>query len=277
MQPKLVSLLFVGIIIAFNALSAPTSDNIRINNDIAELRKISLSKKPLENSSEHETRKRDLLSKYNGKIYHLTTSVYNPENKSKNNLVSYDPDTETITVSLPELQKELVWIPTDGERKLKWVNHSFINTAHGEIKQRSYIGQNGFGAKVKVVEAILSSAGVAILSSGEKDGVRAEPQTFTSKVNRSKAKDILNGGRVSLILRSDLQYVSIPTSAGSDPLSLLIVKKLEAEPTISRPLHTISTEYMLPVRLISIELFDSKSNLILQGQGKEIDSFPYED
>ncbi len=272
MTTKLIIALFL---MFFSLLTLANNQSLEI--DIAKLKMLQFTKKPLESTLEYNARKQRVHDEYLNRTYRLVVGVYNPKNKTDGGLVSYDTDTETLTVSMPELQHELVWLMDGGEKKLKWINYSFLDVNLGDIKKRTYVGQNGFGRKVKVLEIIFNSNGVAILSTGKRNETYGEAQSFTTTVSRSKARDILENGKLVLTFRNELQFYDTDNIDDEGASSLLIIKKTEHEPTITRPIHSVSTKYMLPVRLIHLSLHDGKGAVILQAQGSQIETSPYDE
>lgn len=258
------------ILVAAAALCALTSPvafaaSADLTKDIKQIRNTSLVKGELETTAEFNARTQALYEKYANKTYRLDVSVRSPTN-SDDKLLTYNPDTEELTVSLPKLDKKLVWVQKGNDRKIGFLNFSFIETEPVSIKSDSYVGRNGFGKEVRVERHIVNSVGIAILGSGNRN---MTPQQFKINVAREKVRDLLEKGKLALEVRADLQNLE------KEP-SLLIVDADETEPSMKRPIHVKRTKHMLPVRLLSISLQDSKGNRVLEAVGTEQDTVSLE-
>lgn len=247
-----------ALLITLTSSFSLAASNAELAKDIKQIRNAPLVKGGLETTSEFDARTKRLYEKYLNKTYRLEISVRNPTNTT-DKLVTYNPDTEELTVSLPTLDKKLVWIPIDGDKKIKFLNFSYIQTEPSTIKSDSYSGRNGLGNQVKVERHVVTSIGVAVLGAGNRDMI---PQRFSTTIVREKVRDILEKGKLVMEIKTDIQNLE------EEP-SLLLIDEDEGEPTMKRPVHVIHTKYMLPVRLISISLFDGKGTQVLQAQGVE--------
>lgn len=239
--------------------------NTDINADIKQIRNSPLVKGELETTAEFNVRTQALYQKYANKTYRLDVST-KPSGSSDLKFLVYNPDTEELTVSLPSLDKKLLWVSRDNDEKIGFLNFSFIQTEPPSIKSDSYVGRNGFGKEVKVKRQIINLVGIAILGSSNSDMV---PQQFKTNITREKVRDLLERGRLVINVRSDLQNIE------KEP-SLLIVDEDEIEPSMKRPIHVKRTKHMLPVRLVSISLLDGKGNHILDASGMEQDTVSLE-
>jgi len=242
--------------------SANTAD---LSKDIEQIRNTPLVKGELETTAEFNARTKGLYEKYTNKTYRIEIGAKSPIN-SDDKLLIYNPDTEELTVSLPQLDKKLVWMPRGNDQKIGFLNFSFLQTEPISIKSDSYVGRNGFGQEVSVERHIVNSVGIAILGSGNRD---MTPQQFKINMAREKVRDLLEKGKLVLEVRADLQNLE------KEP-SLLIVDTDETEPSMKRPIHVKRTKHMLPVRLVSISLHDGKGNLVLEAVGTEQDTVSLE-
>lgn len=251
--------------IAFSICSLITSTafaaNANVNADIKQIRNSPLVKGELETTAEFDLRTKSLYQKYSGKVYQLEVNTKNAIG-SEHKYLTYNPDIEELTVSLPGLDKKLVWVPKGNDQKIGFLNFSFIQTDNPSIKSDSYIGRNGFGKEVRVERHIVNVVGVAVLGSGNRD---MTPQQFKMNIKRDKVRELLDKSKLIVEVKSDLQQIE------KEP-SLLIIDQDESEPSMKRPLHVKRTKYMLPVRLISIALLDSKGNRVLEAVGVEQDT-----
>lgn len=249
------------------ALIAPSAfaANGNINSDIKQIRNSPLIKGELETTAEFDAKTQSLYQKYSGRTYRLDVSAKS-SGGSEHKFLTYNPDNEELTVSLPPLDKKLVWVPKGNDQKIGFLNFSFLQTDSPSIKSDSYIGRNGFGKEVRVERHIVNVVGVAILGSGNRD---MTPQQFKTNMPREKVRDLLEKGRLVIELRSDLQKLE------KEP-SLLIVDEDESEPSMKRPIHVKRTKYMLPVRLVTISLLDGKGNRVLDATGTEQDTISLE-
>lgn len=245
--------------------SSAFASNENINKDIKQIRNSPLVKGELEKTAEFDARTQSLYQKYSGRTYRLDVSAKSSDG-SGHKFLTYNPDNEELTVSLPPLDKKLVWVPKGNDQKIGFLNFSFLQTDSPSIKSDSYIGRNGFGKEVRVERHIVNVVGVAILGSGNRD---MTPQQFKTNMPREKVRDLLERGRLVIELRSDLQKLE------KEP-SLLIVDEDESEPSMKRPIHVKRTKYMLPVRLVTIALFDGKGNRVLDATGTEQDTVSLE-
>lgn len=233
------------------------ASNAELAQFIKQIRNVKLVKGELETTTEFDARTKRLYEKYSNKTYRLEVSVRNPTNAT-DKLVTYNPDTEELTVSLPTLETKLLWVPIDGDEKIRFLNFSYIQTEPSTIKSDSYIGRNGLGNQVKVDRHVVTSVGIAVLGASNNDMI---PQRFTTTIAREKVRDILEKGKLAMEIKTDIQNLGAS--------SLLVIDIQEGDPTMKRPVHAIQTKYMLPVRLISVSLFDGKGTQVLQAQGVE--------
>lgn len=239
--------------------------NGNINSDIKQIRNSPLVKGELETTAEFDVRTQSLYQKYSGRTYRLEVSAKSSAS-SEHKFLTYNPDNEELTVSLPPLDSKLLWVPKDNDEKIGHIYFSFLETDSPSIKSDSYIGKNGFGKEVRVERHIVNVVGVAILGSADED---MTPQQFKTNISREKVRDLLKNWRLVIELRSDLQKLE------KEP-SLLIVDEDESEPSMRRPIHVKRTKYMLPVRLVTISLLDGKGNRVLDATGTEQDTVSLE-
>jgi hypothetical protein len=237
------------------------ASNSDLTKDIKSIRGAQLAKGELETTAEFKERRAALYQRYTNKTYRLEFSVKSLETESYKPL-TYNPDNEQLTFSLPSLGTKLMWVASNGDKKIGWLAFSFLPTEPRSIKSDSYIGRNGLGTQVKVDRHYITTIGVAVLGRSNKD---MTPQKFSVQVPRSQVKDLLERGRVTLDIKSDLQDLE-------EKPSLLLTEEDETEPKMQRPIHVVRTSFMLPVRLIALSLADSKGARILHEQGAEQDT-----
>ncbi len=253
------------ILVAAAALCALTSSiafaaNADLSKDIKQIRNALLVKGQLETTAEFNTRTQALYEKYANKTYRLHIST-SSQTSSDNKWLSYNPDTEELTVSLPEIDGKIMWVQRGDGEKYGYLTFSYIQMEPVSIKSDSYIGRNGFGKEVRVERHIVNSVGIAIMGS-------SNTQQFKTNIPREKVRDLLKIGKLTLEVRSDFQNLQKESS-------LLIVDANETEPSMKRPIHVKRTNHMLPVRLVSISLHDSKGNPVLQAIGTEQDTVSF--
>jgi hypothetical protein len=251
-------LVALALLCSFTSSIAFSANAANLSEDIKQIRNTQLIRGELETTIEFNARTKGLYEKYANKKYFIEIDVKTTTN-SGYKLLTYNPDAEELTVSLPNLEKKLVWVLRGNDKKIGFLNFSFLQTEPISIESDSYVGRNGFGTEVRVERRIVNSVGIAILGSGNKNMM---PQQFKINIIREKVRDLLEKGRLVLEVRADLQNLE------KEP-SLLIVDKEEIEPSMKRPIHAKQTKHMLPVRLISITLLDGNKNIVLKAIGTE--------
>ena len=258
-------LVAAALLCAFTSSITFAASATDLSKDIKQIRNTPLAKGELETTAEFNARTKNLYEKYAGKTYRIEIAAKSPTN-SDDKLLTYDADTEELTVSLPKLNGKLVWVPSGSAEKIGFLYFSYLQTEPVSFKSDSYIGRNGFGKEVTVERHIVNSVGIAILGSANSD---MKPQQYKTSMAREKVRDLLERGKLVLEVRADVQQIE------KEP-SLLIVDTDESEPSMKRPIHVKRTKHMLPVRLTSISLRDGKGNLVLEAVGTEQDTVALE-
>lgn len=242
-------------------------------NDINKLKAISLVKGELETSAEHSARVKKLYSDYNNRVYKVSLSVKD-QNSRREKLVSYDPDTETLNVTLPRLNFTTVGLGDGKETETYRITSSFMALNSSGVKSSKYTARNGYGRETTVAKLEAASSGLALLGSSNNN---MEGQHFSTTISRDRVKDILDRGQVVLTVRTELLQDGPDTFLMDKWLSpkgasLLVIDQDEREPTMKDPIHVIKHTHSLPVRLLSIEVLDGNRKEVLQGSGTEIDT-----
>ncbi|MDP2785803.1 MAG: hypothetical protein Q8O38_14620 [Sulfurimicrobium sp.] len=229
------------------------ASNADLVRDLKQIKNFALVKGELETTTEFNKRKEQLYERYSKRTYHIELSVKNLNGEREKRVsyanwdsgkqVIYNPDTEELTVSMPEFKSRAVWIARNGEEKYI-SSFCYIQTEPNIIKSNFYIAQNNFGAQFRVASHVATSYGIAILPKNE----NIKLQSFTTTVSREKARDILEKGKLVIEARPDLQSIK-------EGRSLLIIHEYEVRPTINSPTRFTQTAYMLPVNFISMSLY----------------------
>lgn len=231
--------------------------------DIETLKKETVVKKPLETNSEYSSRISDLKLKYSRRAYQITLPILNSENKS-DGLAYFDPESNTLKVSLPRAESKLLWLKNSGKRDLKWVTMSYIELGKANIDARSYTAGNKLGATVEVSKLEYESNGIAVLTTATSDYSADNTQSFTVNMEREAAKNLLNKGKIRLKVMMDEDYME------DDESPFIFNSDYEHKPKIDKPIHFVERKYMLPVRLIEISLLNQSNSVIHKMNGEQI-------
>lgn len=250
-----------------------TDQNPELRKDMQALINTPMAKGELESTSEYRERVKQLYDKYDKRTYRVVFGV-KENNTDRRKLVSYDPDTEVMSVSMPELNFGTVGVQIGDKSETLRITRSFLETEPSVIKTTSYTGRNGFGREVVVEKYIATFKGLAILGSSN---TNMKPQTFTASMPRDRVKDILERGKVALTIKTELltygegTYLLDSWLQGKE--ASVLVKEAEIDrPTMKDPRDIERTRLMLPVRLISLSLLDGNGNEVIQAQGSEQDT-----
>jgi len=247
--------------------------NSELRRDMQALINIPMAKGELENTSEYRERVKQLYEKYDKRTYKVVLGV-KETNTDWRKLVSYNPDTEVVSVSMPELNFGFVGVQIGDKSESLNITRSFLETEPTVIKTSSYTGRNGLGREVTVEKYMATFRGLAILGSSNEN---MTPQTFTASIPRERVKDILERGKVVLTVRSELltygegTYLLDSWLSGKEA-SLLVKETDNDRPTMKDPRDIERTRLMLPVRLIALSLLDGNGNEVIQAQGTEVDT-----
>lgn len=231
--------------------------------DIETLKKETVVKKPLETNSEYRSRISDLKRKYSKRAYQITLPIRNGENKP-DGLAYFDPESNTLKVSLPRAESNLLWLKNSEERDLKWVTMSYIELGKANIDSGSYTASNKLGVTVEVSKLEYESNGIAVLTTATSDYSADNTQSFTINMEREAAKNLLSKGKVRLNLMMDEGYME------DDESPFIFNSDYEHEPKIDKPIHFVERKYMLPVRLIEMSLLDQSDSVIYKINGSQI-------
>lgn len=250
-----------------------SEQNPDLRRDMQALISTPMAKGELESTSEYKERVKKMYDKYDKRTYKVVLTVKD-NNTDRRKLVSYNPDTEVISVSMPELNFGTVGIQIGDKSEDLRITRSFLETEPSVIKTSSYTGRNGFGREVVVEKYIATFKGLAILGSSN---TNMTPQTFTASVPRDRVKDILERGKVVLTVKTELltygegTYLLDSWLLGKEA-SVLVKESENDRPTMKDPREIERTRLMLPVRLITLSLLDGNGNEVIQAQGTEQDT-----
>lgn len=245
------------------------------NADMLEMLNTSLQKGEFETTGEFRDRILELYNSYDAKTYEIELNIED-HNTEHRKLAKYNPDSEILSVSMPELEFTTVGIQMNEKADDYHITLSYIETKSLQQDISKYTATNQFGTEVEVVKEIFSDMGLAILGESNRD---MNGQTFSVKVPRDKAKSILKNGRVRITVKTDLikrgnNSFMLDTwmTWESKGASILITEKYEREPTMTDPHHIIRERVMLPVRLLSMALIDETGKEIKNAKGTQINT-----
>lgn len=249
------------------------NQDTELRRDMQTLISTSMAKGELESTVEYKDRVKKLYEQYDKRTYKVLLGV-KENNTDRRKLVSYNPDTEVISVTMPELNFGTIGIQIGDKSETHRITRSFLETEPSVINTSSYTGRNGFGREVMVEKYIASFKGLAILGSSN---TNMTPQTFTSTMPRDRVKDILERGKIVMTVKTELlthgdgTYLLDNWIVGKE--ASILVKETENDPpTMKDPREIQRTRLMLPVRLISLSLLDGNGNEVIQAQGTELDT-----
>lgn len=247
-----------------------SEQNPDLQRDIQALISTPMAKGELENTSEYKERVKKMYDKYDKRTYKVVLTVKD-DSTDRRKLVSYNPDTEVISVSMPGLHFHTVGIQIGDKSEDRQITRSFLETEPSVIKTSSYTARNGFGREVVVEKYIATFKGIAILGSSN---TNMTPQTFTASVPRDRVQDILERGKVVLTVKTELLTYGegtylLDTWLFGKEASILVKESDNDQPTMKDPREIERTRLMLPVRLITLSLLDGNGNEVIQAQGTE--------
>lgn len=255
------------------ASTKKSEQNSELRRDMQAIIGTPMAKGELESTSEYKERVKQMYDKYDKRTYKVVLEV-KENNSDGRKLVLYNPDTESLTVAMPELHFGTVGIQIGDKSEEYKITRSFLETEPSAIKTSSYTGRNGLGREVVVEKYIATFKGLAILGSSN---TNMTPQTFTATAPRDRIKDILERGKVVLTVRTELlaygegTYLLDTWLLGKEA-SVLVRETENDQPTMKDPRDIKRTRLMLPVRLISLSLLDGSGNEVIQAQGTEQDT-----
>jgi len=256
--------------IKLTPLEARNRNAEELNNTIAEIQSMHLVKDNFEKSDEFLERIRLLYDKYNGRRYEFSVSCdYVSGKYERTKLVTYDVESESVRVSLPDMEIESVWL--EKEKTFRYMYYSFLPTQKANRITDTYSGSNSFGKKVEVLDVEESFIGVALLTSGTKlfknntefwntsAYMKSLPKPIEARerLARDEARSGLNDCKVVFEVEAAFndvypyhQYPFIHAQRSS----MLFTENDETKPTISDPYHTVRNQSAMPVKLLSINI-----------------------
>ena len=241
-------------------------DNQSFLKDIKAMRTERLVKDGFESTADFAQRKQQYFARYKkGKGYRISLKIDNGKNE-KNKLVSFNPDTEEVQITLPRISRDLGKFYEGETSEFKWIHHSFVEIDSIEHKVRKYEAKNRLGASINVVEMSSTKFGLAVLSQATEDYSKDFRQTFTTRIPKAQARGVLEKGEVILEVVLDPRY---PSAEGSP---FLLKEATRDAPTFDRPIDIKETRYAVPVRLLKIRLLNEVKAEIFSAVGQYIDA-----
>ena len=240
-------------------------NNETLIKDIEAMRKEKLAKDGFESNAEYTQRKQRYFDQFRkGKGYRITLDIDNAKNK-KDKLAYFNPDTEELRIAMPSISRNLVFLDTGEKNNLKWIHHSFVQVDSTDHKLRTYKASNRLGASVDVVEMAVTRYGVAVLSQATKDYGKDLRQTFTTRVGKNEARELLEKGKIVLDVVFDPRYPSNKDNP------FLLRNEDKHKPTFDRPIDATDTRYAVPVRLLKARLLNKAGAEIFSATGQQVD------
>ncbi len=240
-------------------------NNETLVKDIEAMRKEKLAKDGFESNAEYVQRKQRYFDQFRkGKGYRITLDVDNAQNK-KDKLVYFNPDTEELQISMPRISRDLIWMDTGEKNNLKWIHYSFVQVDSTDHKLGTYKASNRLGASIDVVEMAVTRYGLAILSQATKDYGKDLRQTFTTRVGKNEARELLEKGKIVLEVVFDPRYPSNKDNP------FLLKNEDKHKPTFDRPMDMTDTRYAVPVRLLRTRLLSKAGAEIFSATGQQVD------
>ena len=228
------------------------SDNPELLKNINSIVNTPLIKGELETTEEFNGRVKKQYEKYSNKNYKVKIKITNLRSGDlKHNLytsLNYNADTSELTFSLPELERNLFYYEKNGEKRIVFISSSFIQT---EPTVKDHISRREEAAGRTHPYYGLVQNGIAVLG----EGLRS----FRVNIARDKVREIYDNGMIVLNVKTDLQFLTESNLGRYDPVILFTNERKNHE---GRTIKEIS----LPVRLISVELYNSKGNLVIKEQ-----------
>lgn len=240
-------------------------NNETLVKDIEAMRKEMLAKDGFESNAEYAQRKQRYFDQFRkGKGYRITFDIDNAQNKQEK-LVYFNPDTEELRIAMPSISRDLIWIDSGEKNNLKWIHYSFVQVDSTDHKLRTYKASNRLGASIDVVEMAVTRYGLAVLSQATKDYGKDFRQTFTTRIGKSEARELLEKGKISL------EFVFDPRYPSNKDNPFLLKHNDTHKPTFDRPIDMTDTRYAVPVRLVKVRLLSKTGAEIFSAQGQQVD------
>ena len=225
-----------------------------------------LAKGSFESNQEYSARKNKYFEQFKqGKGYRVSLDIDNPQNK-KDKLVYFEPDRQELIVSMPSINRDLIWLDAEGKSNLKWIHHSFIQVHSTDHKLRTYKASNRLGASIEVIEMAITRYGLAVLSQATKDYGKDLRQSFVTQISKGEARELLEKGKIVLEVAFDPRY---PISKGNP---FLLKHSDTNKPTFDRPIDLTDTRYAIPVRLLKIRLINNSGDEVFSASGQQINA-----
>jgi len=239
-------------------------NNETLVKDIEAMRKEKLAKDGFESNAEYAQRKQRYFDQFRkGKGYRITLDIDNAQNK-KDKLVYFNPDTEELRIAMPSISRVLIFLDTGEKNNLKWIHHSFVQVDSTDHKLRTYKASNRLGASIGVVETAVTRYGLAVLSQATKDYGKDLRQTFTTRVGKDEARELLEKGKIVLDVVFDPRY---PSNTDNP---FLLKNEDKHQPTFDRPIDMTDTRYAVPVRLLKARLLNKAGAEIFSATGQQV-------
>jgi hypothetical protein len=239
------------------------SKNTTLLEDIEILRKSLFIKNPLETKKEFEERKQILLvAEFLGKAYEIHLRINEMKDDDifqHKKILAYDPETETMTIAFPRVEKKMIKIQHDGEEEdfnlqgIRLLIHEKFEDKRLKIPADKLGIVFKYGDIIKVYRS-----GIFIPASGSQGMI----YKLTFPMSRSDAYSVLKDGEVVLRVLVDTQHLEY------DSTPLLFEDDYIAEAT-THPLISQVTMYM-PARLSSISINDRNGIELFQEKGEKI-------
>jgi len=222
------------------------------------LSKDRLSKDELETTTEFNERVKKHKEKYSGKTYKVELKVTNllrPGTLEHNihTSLKYNADTSVLTFLLPSMEIDYLYSNKDGESKSVSLPYTFIQTEptvkdkHSRQLEALGTTRSNYGA---------AHYGIAVLGEGL--------HSFRVDIARDAVKDIYDNGTIVFNVKSDLLYLTEHSTETITQLKLRYAPIILFTNQETNQVGCLVEEFMLPVHVISVELYNNKGNLVLK-------------
>lgn len=240
-------------------------NNEALVKDIEAMRKEKIAKDGFESNNEYAQRRQRYIDQFRkGKGYRITLDIDNAQNK-KDKLVYFNPDAEELRIAMPSISRDIIWLDSVGKNSFNWIHHSFVQVDSTDHQLRTYKASNRLGASIDVVEMAVTRYGLAVLSQASKGYGKDLRQTFTTRVGKNEARELLEKGKVVLEVVFDPRYPSNKDNP------FLLRNEDKHKPTFDKPIDMTDTRYAVPVRLLKIRLINKTGTEIFSANGKQVD------
>ena len=236
------------------------SVNSAISQAIDNIIDTSWIKDELETTVEFNERIKKELEKHSNKSYKVKLKSKDIPNYP-HKFLTYNADTSILTLSLPDIESKLLYVEDNGKRELISIPASYIET--DTLKDRATREIEAVGGSTSE-DYDLDIYGIAILGQNS--------QGFSAKITRDKVSNFLDDGVIVLNVKPDLHYYTDDRHLGMVKPQIVFTNERE-KPTIE---GRYIEEFWLPVRLISVEVYNGKRDIVLRGQGTEINTTAFD-